>query len=131
MHERAARMIQERLVKLSDAVEVIRETVECSDYPATMLVWKKSTQEEAVMRLQATRVYLAGKDESWFGNLGAMEEQTRAWIVEKGWGNGDTLWPMRVALSGREKSPGPFELLFVTGKDEGLVRLDAALQKMA
>jgi glutamyl-tRNA synthetase len=131
MAERAARVVRERLAKLADAPEAITETIDCAEYPSTMLVWKKSTPEEAKTRLEALHAYLSGKDEAWFGDIARMEEETRAWIVEKGWGNGDTLWPLRVALSGREKSPGPFELLFVTGKDVGLVRLDAALQKMA
>jgi glutamyl-tRNA synthetase len=60
-----------------------------------------------------------------------MEEETRAWVIEKGWGNGDTLWPLRIALSGREKSPSPFELMFIAGKDEALARIAAAQAKMA
>jgi glutamyl/glutaminyl-tRNA synthetase len=131
MAERAAHVVRERLAKLSDAPEAIAETIECAEYPASMLTWKKSTPEEARTRLEALHAYLEGKDEAWFGDMARTEEETRAWIIEKGWGNGDTLWPLRVALSGREKSPGPFELLFVTGKDVGLARLDAAIKKMA
>lgn len=129
--ERAAHIVRDRLAKLSDAPEAIRETIELGSYTSPMLVWKKSNPEEAKERLVAMREYLLSKDEAWFGDVAKMEEETRAWIAEKGWGNGDTLWPLRVALSGREKSPSPFELLFVTGKDMGLVRLDAGLQKMA
>ncbi|QQR60890.1 glutamate--tRNA ligase [Candidatus Uhrbacteria bacterium] len=129
--ERAAHIVRDRLAKLSDAPEAIRETIELGPYTSPMLVWKKSNPEEAKERLVAMREYLLSKDEAWFGDVAKMEEETRAWIAEKGWGNGDTLWPLRVALSGREKSPSPFELLFVTGKDMGLVRLDAGLQKMA
>lgn len=131
MEERAARIVRERLAKLSDAPAAIAETVECAEYPATMLVWKKSTAEQAVERLQGIREYLSTKNEAWFGDIAGMERELLLWIVENKWANGDTLWPLRVALSGREKSPSPFELLFVTGKDEGLARLDAALQKMA
>jgi glutamyl-tRNA synthetase len=38
-------------------------------------------------------------------------------------GRGAVLWPMRVALSGREKSPDPFELALILGKAETLKRL--------
>lgn len=38
-------------------------------------------------------------------------------------GKGIVLWPMRVALSGKEKSPDPFELSFILGKTETLKRL--------
>ncbi len=41
-------------------------------------------------------------------------------------GRGEVLWPMRVALSGREKSPDPFALAEMLGKQETLKRLDYA-----
>jgi glutamyl-tRNA synthetase len=129
--ERAARIVQDRLAKLSDASGLIRETLEVAPYEAAALVWKKSNAEEAQSRLESAKEYLASKDESWFSHVSNMEEETRAWIAEKGWGNGDTLWPLRVALSGREKSPSPFELMFVAGKVETLSRIDEALAKMA
>ncbi len=129
--ERAARIIQERLIKFADAPLEISETVVCAPYEAAQLVWRKSNVQDTLERLQGVRAYLAEKDEAWFGKIADMEQEARGWIVEKGWGNGDTLWPLRVALSGREKSPSPFELMFVAGKDEALSRIDAALAKMA
>ena len=38
-------------------------------------------------------------------------------------GRGDVLWPMRVALSGLEKSPDPFIIASVIGKNEAISRL--------
>lgn len=129
--ERAARIVRERLSKLSDAPQAIQEATELAKYGAEHLVWKKSNAVDAKTRLEAMHEYLSTKGEAWFGDIASMEEETRAWIAEKGWTNGDTLWPTRVALSGREKSPSPFELLFVLGKDEALHRVDEAIKKMA
>lgn len=129
--ERAARIVKERLVKLADARELIAEAVDVAPYEMESLVWKKSDAKEAKERLEGVREWVGAKDESWFGDVKTMEEETRAWIAERGWGNGDTLWPLRVALSGREKSPSPFELMFVAGKIETLARVDTALEKMA
>lgn len=42
-------------------------------------------------------------------------------------GRGAVLWPMRVALSGKEKSPDPFTLTSLLGKEETLQRLTKAL----
>lgn len=131
MQERAARIAKDRLVMLSDAPGLIAEAIVVATYQAEMLVWKKSNVDEAKERLKGVGEYLEGKSETWFGDVKVMETETRAWIAEKGWGNGDTLWPLRVALSGREKSPSPFELMFVVGKTEVLARVDAALGKMA
>lgn len=42
-------------------------------------------------------------------------------------GRGAVLWPMRVALSGKEKSPDPFTLAALLGKQKTLERLQKAL----
>lgn len=131
MQERAAHIVKDRLARLEEAPGLIEEVVTVADYEAASLVWKKSTSEEAKGRLQGVAEFISSKSEAWFGDVKAMEEETRAWIVEKGWGNGDTLWPLRVALSGRAKSPSPFELMFITGKDEALARIAVAQSKMA
>ncbi|NQV92976.1 glutamate--tRNA ligase, partial [Candidatus Kaiserbacteria bacterium] len=41
-------------------------------------------------------------------------------------GKGSVLWPMRVALSGKEKSPDPFTLAEIFGKEETINRLKNA-----
>lgn len=131
MQERAARIVKERLVRLEEAPALIEEAMTVADYQASSLVWRKSNAEEAKIRLEGVQAYVQDKPGAWFADVKAMEEETRAWIAEKGWGNGDTLWPLRVALSGREKSPSPFELMFVVGKEEALARIAQALKKMA
>lgn len=42
-------------------------------------------------------------------------------------GRAGVLWPLRYALSGAEKSPDPFTLISVLGKDESISRLTHAL----
>ncbi|KKS56527.1 MAG: Glutamate-tRNA ligase [Candidatus Magasanikbacteria bacterium GW2011_GWA2_42_32] len=48
-------------------------------------------------------------------------------IEKENLANGPTLWPMRVALSGREASPGPFAIAGILGKGETIKRLKIAL----
>ena len=43
-------------------------------------------------------------------------------------GRGIVLWPMRVALSGKEKSPDPFELSDILGKQETILRIKNAVE---
>jgi len=45
-------------------------------------------------------------------------------------GRGNVLWPMRYALSGREKSPDPFTLAVMFGKEEAIKRLQTVVQKL-
>lgn len=42
-------------------------------------------------------------------------------------GRGAVLWPLRYALSGQVKSPDPFTLISILGKDEAISRVQAAI----
>ncbi len=42
-------------------------------------------------------------------------------------GRGAVLWPLRYALSGQEKSPDPFTLISILGKEESLSRIQKAI----
>jgi len=43
---------------------------------------------------------------------------------------GKLLWPLRVALTGEQRSPSPFEIMQILGKDVSLERIDLAIKKM-
>jgi len=45
-------------------------------------------------------------------------------------GRGHVLWPLRVALSGRERSPDPFIIAYIIGKEETLRRISLACDKI-
>lgn len=45
-------------------------------------------------------------------------------------GRGDVLWPMRTALSGAEKSPDPFTVAALLGKEESLSRIARAAESL-
>ena len=45
-------------------------------------------------------------------------------------GRGNVLWPMRVALTGLEKSPDPFAVAGVLGKEKTIRRLTHAIGKI-
>ena len=63
-------------------------------------------------------------------NKADLEVKTKDWIAEKGYATGSVMWPMRMALSGQENSPGPFEIAEVLGKEETVKRLKSALIKL-
>lgn len=45
-------------------------------------------------------------------------------------GRAQVLWPLRIALSGKEKSPDPFTLCELIGKETALKRIAQAIQKL-
>jgi glutamyl/glutaminyl-tRNA synthetase len=99
------------------------------EYAAELLIWKKSTAAEVKEILPKLSEFLDNfSAEEW--HKAGLEAKVGEWIKNSGYNNGQVLWPLRVAVSGQEKSPGPFEIAEVLGKDETLVRLGAAINKL-
>lgn len=96
------------------------------DFATVQLTWKTQEKTEATERLQAVTELLSTLTDADFVTS-QLEIKVKALIAERGWGNGDTLWPLCVSLSGQEKSPGPFELLEAYGKTRSLERLEQAI----
>ncbi len=115
------------LAELPEAVSFL--LVDVPEYAVETLSWKGQKAEDTTERLSTTRELLAELEDADF-TVESLETRLKALISAKGWGNGDTLWPLRVALSGREKSPGPFEIMAVLGKMKVIRRLDAAIDRL-
>ena len=53
--------------------------------------------------------------------------------AEKGYpekNKGYLLWPLRVALSGKQFSPSPFEIADILGKEKTIKRIDEAIKTL-
>lgn len=126
----AVALAQDRLKMLSEVGELIDFLfVEELSYPAKMLVWKKSTPEETKKNLKEIykQLEIIPKD-NWTDD--SIEEGIVNYVKSKEAKVGDYLWPMRVALTGRERSPGPFEVAEVLGKEESLARIKQGIDKL-
>ncbi|MBR3929878.1 MAG: glutamate--tRNA ligase [Clostridia bacterium] len=52
-------------------------------------------------------------------------------ITEFGMKNGQMLWPLRIAISGKMSTPGgAFEIAYLLGKEETMARLNASIAKL-
>ena len=120
-------VLKERLVTLSEFKELAQVFFELPAYDGKLLVWKKSTSQVAQENLELIKKVLTEIPDSQFTKE-FLEKSVMPFAEAKG--RGETLWPLRVALSGSEASPGPFELLTVLGKKESLVRIGLALKKL-
>ena len=91
-----------------------------------MLVFKKSDQEETKKGLEQSLKALEGTtDEEWSDET--IQNKLSEVVKENDLSNGDVFWPVRVALSGEEKSPSPVELAVALGREETLQRVKKAL----
>jgi glutamyl-tRNA synthetase len=58
------------------------------------------------------------------------EVKNAIWTYAEEKGKGNVLWPMRYGLSGQDKSPDPFIISEILGKEETLKRLNAAYEAL-
>ncbi|MES2213276.1 MAG: glutamate--tRNA ligase [Patescibacteria group bacterium] len=99
------------------------------DCRAEKLIWKDSNQEDAAKHLAYVSTILENAPEDAFESVEKIKPLIFDYATEHGRGN--VLWPLRVSLSGRDKSPDPFTLIYILGKDETLGRIAGAIQKLS
>jgi len=107
--------------------EAIKFVFELPEYDKQMLVWKKSTPEDAKKKLKELTLIIESITK-W--DKQTLNDKIIAWVKENEYGVGDCLWPMRVALCGQQNSPGPFDIAEVLGKDNSIERITIAIGKL-
>ncbi len=125
--DRVLLMIRERIVRPKDVIELAAPYLSATlDYESVSIAAKNQSSTDAITRLHGVIELFSTFPEKDFDAIARIEERVKAMIVANDWTNGDTLWPLRVALSGQEKSPTPFELASALGKTRAIERLQAA-----
>lgn len=133
---------EERLTRLVPAVfERIQNQVDIRDaaaageydwafsapqYETALLKWKNDDSAAASLpRLERLLELLPAADFSTSDSIKAT-----VWSYAEETGRGEVLWPMRVALSGRERSPDPFSIAYILGREETISRIKTACDKI-
>ena len=127
MVEKIVAVEKDRIKKLSEIAGITEFFFKLPDYPTELLIWKKSNKEITLESLTATKMLLEELDEKEFSEPGIKSVLDGALIK---FSSGEVYWPMRVALSGKEASPGPVEIASVLGKRETIRRVDCAIEKL-
>jgi nondiscriminating glutamyl-tRNA synthetase len=104
-------------------------------YDKDLLKWQKMTGSDIKDSLIFSQKILSD-NKKW--ELKDLEREVFAgsekFNAEKGYpekNKGFLLWPLRVALSGKDSSPSPFEIAYILGKEETLKRIKDAINKYA
>ncbi|MBI1974994.1 MAG: hypothetical protein HYS57_01385 [Parcubacteria group bacterium] len=113
---------RDRLEKLSDLPFLTEFFFRRPEYNAELLQWRKMAFHELPALVGGALARLSEISEDRWSS----EAVAQALEPLLGPDKGKLLWPLRVALSGREASPGPYELAGVLGKTETLARLHHA-----
>ncbi len=120
---------KDRITTLGELPGAIAFCFELPAYEKELLVWRKGTPEEARMVLENLVDKLGSVGESEWSKP-ELEKIIAAFVQEKALSNGAVLSPLRIALSGQQNSPGPFEIALALGKEESVRRLRLALEKL-
>jgi glutamyl-tRNA synthetase len=121
-------LVKEKISKFSDIPELLSGELSfinsIGKYDKESLKWKQEPD------LINTKIYL----ENIIDILGKITDfnkesvKSALWPLAEERGKGNVLWPMRYALSGKDKSPDPFTICEILGKDESIRRLKFAYE---
>lgn len=95
-------------------------------YSKEILKWKNdNSPEDSLARLLKVAEIFENTD---FSSPETVKNSV--WTYAEEVGKGEVLWPLRVALSGQERSPDPFVLASALGKEESISRIKIACDKI-
>lgn len=110
-----------KLLPEEEQFKILLKSIEHEDYlhhapdiDVTKINWKTVPVEETKKHLEEVLEILGDKDKI----MKYAEEM----------GKGNVLWPLRFALSGKDKSPDPFTLIKVLGIEESRSRIESAIK---
>lgn len=125
-----ANMVKTRIEIFPDIEQHIDFFEEVPEYSTELYVNKKSKTnlENSLALLQEVKPILEAQED--YSN-DALFAVLSAFGKEHGYKTGFVMWPIRIALSGRQMTPaGATEIMEVLGKEESLKRIDEGIAKL-
>ena len=125
-----AAMVKTRIEVFPDIKDQVDFFEKVPEYETSMYVHKKmkTNEETSLQVLREVQPLLEAQED--FSN-DALFEMLSAYAKEHGYKVGYVMWPIRTALSGKQMTPaGATEILEVLGKEESLVRIQVAIDKL-
>lgn len=128
--KKIAQMVKTRIEVFPDIPELVDFFENVLEYDVSMYTHKKmKTNPEVALEVLEKILPVLEAHEDYQND--ALYEMLCAFAKENGYKNGQILWPIRTALSGKQMTPaGATEILEVLGKEESLKRICAAVEKL-
>ena len=125
-----ADLMKTRIEVFPDIAEPIGFFEELPDYDVALYTHKKmKTNPEN--SLQALEDLLPRLEQLPDMGHERVQELVASYVAEKGIKNGQALWPLRTAVSGRQTTPGgAYEIMEILGKEESLRRIQIGIEKL-
>lgn len=128
--KKIASQVKTRIEVFPEIKELIDFYEEVPEYDTQMYCHKKmkTTEETSLNLLKEVLPLLEAQDD--YSN-DALFEALVAFGKEHGYKTGYIMWPIRTALSGKQTTPaGATEILEILGKEESIIRIHAAIEKL-
>ncbi len=126
-----AELVKTRIETYPDIAAHIDFFEELPDYYIAMYTNKKmkTTAESSLAVLTDLLPRLEATDDY---SRNGIEALLMGYIAEKGIKNGQGLWPVRTAVSGKQMTPGgAYEIMEILGKEESLRRIRIGIEKLS
>ena len=128
--KKIAHMAKTRIEVLPDIPALIDFFEAVPAYDVSMYTHKKMKTNPEISLEVLEKVLPVLETQEDYSN-DALYELLCNFAKENGYKNGQVLWPIRTALSGKQMTPaGATEILEVLGKEESLKRIRAAVEKL-
>ncbi len=126
-----AELAQSRIEVFPDILELLGFFKEVPEYDCSMYTHKKmkTTPELSLEVLQKVLPHL--QEITDYSN-DALFADLKAFAADNGWKNGQIMWPIRTAVSGKAMTPGgATQLMELLGKERSIARIEAAVKKLS
>lgn len=123
-------LVKTRIEILPDLEEQVDFFEELSDYDIAMYTHKKmKTNSENSLEVLKEMLPILENHNDY--SIDSLHDLIMEYIADKGIKNGQGLWPLRTAVSGKQMTPGgAFEIMEILGKDESIRRIKVGIEKL-
>lgn len=123
-------MVKTRIEIFPDIRDMVDFFEELPEYDIAMYTHKKmKTNPENSLEVLTELLPILEAQEDY--SQDALHDRVMEYIQEKGIKNGQGLWPLRTAVSGKQMTPaGAFEIMEVIGKEESLRRIKKGIEML-
>ena len=123
-------MVRTRIEVWQDIPEMVSFFEALPDYDTSLYVHKKmKTSPESALQVLTEVLPVLEAQEDYSND--ALFASLKQFITDKGYKNGYVLWPLRIAVSGRQVTPaGATEIMEILGKEETLARIRDGIARL-
>ena len=123
-------LIKTRIEVFPEIAQLVDFFEELPDYDIAMYTHKKmKTNSENSLEILKEILPILENHEDY--TTDSLHSLIKEFVANKGIKNGQALWPIRTAVSGKQMTPGgAFEIMEILGKEESLRRIKVGIDKL-